>query len=157
MGAVVHDVVAGGAQVLDQRDLELVAGVVGGDVDAHGPILPYRPPRGRRAFAISGLPTRVDRGRVGGDPYAVAMTRSGIDLTALDPDVRPQDDLYAHVNGRWVASHEIPADRAMDGSFRALHDQAEEQVRDIIVDAGAAAADGTSTDPVEAKVGAVYA
>src|SRR3954447_19263530 len=85
------------------------------------------------------------------------MTRSGIDLTELDPDVRPQDDLYAHVNGLWAAAHEIPADRAMDGSFRALHDQAEEQVRDIILDAGAAAADGTSTDPVEAKVGALYA
>ena len=51
------------------------------------------------------------------------MTRSGIDLTALDPDVRPQDDLFAHVNGRWLASHVIPADRAMDGAFRALHDQ----------------------------------
>ncbi|MEZ0449146.1 M13 family metallopeptidase [Cellulomonas sp. ICMP 17802] len=85
------------------------------------------------------------------------MTRSGIDLTALDPAVRPQDDLYSHVNGRWVASHEIPADRAMDGSFRALHDQAEEQVRDIIADAGAAAAAGGAADGVEAKVGAVYA
>lgn len=85
------------------------------------------------------------------------MTRSGIDLTALDPDVRPQDDLYAHVNGRWLASHVIPADRAMDGAFRALHDRAEEQVRDIITDAGESAAAGTSTDPVEAKVGAVYA
>ena len=40
--AVVDDVVAGGPQVLDERDLELVAGVVGGDVDAHGPILPHR-------------------------------------------------------------------------------------------------------------------
>ncbi|MDQ0374175.1 M13 family metallopeptidase [Cellulomonas humilata] len=85
------------------------------------------------------------------------MTRSGIDLTALDPDVRPQDDLYAHVNGRWLAAHVIPADRAMDGAFRALHDRAEEQVRDIITDAGESAAAGTSTDPVEAKVGAVYA
>jgi len=90
------------------------------------------------------------------------MTRSGIDLTALDPDVRPADDLFAHVNGRWLASHEIPADRAMDGAFRALHDQAEEQVRDIIVEAAASAAgragDGVG-DPedVEAKVGAVYA
>ncbi|WP_448061206.1 M13 family metallopeptidase [Cellulomonas hominis] len=84
------------------------------------------------------------------------MSRSGIDLSALDPAVRPQDDLYAHVNGRWVATHEIPADRAMDGSFRALHDQAEEQVRDIIIDAAATAVDG---DPgsVEAKVGALYA
>ncbi|WP_448629790.1 M13 family metallopeptidase [Cellulomonas soli] len=81
------------------------------------------------------------------------MTRSGIDLTALDPDVRPQDDLYKHVNGRWIAAHEIPADRAMDGAFRALHDQAEEQVRDIIVDA-AQHADGAG---VQAKIGAVYA
>ncbi|WP_456825619.1 M13 family metallopeptidase [Cellulomonas sp. P5_E12] len=88
------------------------------------------------------------------------MTRSGIDLTALDPSVRPQDDLYAYVNGRWLASHQIPADRAMDGSFRALHDQAEEQVRDIIADAGthvSTAAADDPTDPVEAKVGAVYA
>ncbi|WP_029289462.1 M13 family metallopeptidase [Cellulomonas sp. HZM] len=79
--------------------------------------------------------------------------RSGIDLTALDPAVRPQDDLFRHVNGRWVAAHEIPADRAMDGSFRALHDQAEEQVRDIITDAAATA----DADGVEAKIGAVYA
>ncbi|MDC7122177.1 peptidase M13 [Cellulomonas fimi] len=84
------------------------------------------------------------------------MTRSGIDLTALDPATRPQDDLFAHVNGKWVAAHEIPADRAMDGAFRALHDQAEEQVRDIIADAAATAAAGAG-DGVEAKIGAVYA
>ena len=59
------------------------------------------------------------------------------------------------MNGRWIDSHEIPADRAMDGSFRALHDQAEEQVRDIITDAAAAAAGRSPT--VEAKIGAVYA
>lgn len=81
------------------------------------------------------------------------MTRSGIDSSALDPDVRPQDDLYAHVNGRWVAAHEIPADRAMDGSFRALHDQAEEQVRDIITEAAEQAAGGG----VQAQIGALYA
>lgn len=84
------------------------------------------------------------------------MTRSGIDLTALDPATRPQDDLFAHVNGKWVTAHEIPADRAMDGAFRALHDQAEEQVRDIIADAAATAAAGAG-DGVEAKIGAVYA
>ncbi|HWJ84015.1 MAG TPA: peptidase M13, partial [Cellulomonas sp.] len=81
------------------------------------------------------------------------MTRSGIDLSALDPDTRPQDDLFRHVNGRWIDSHEIPADRAMDGSFRALHDQAEEQVRDIIADAAASDEAGG----VAAKIGAVYA
>lgn len=80
------------------------------------------------------------------------MTRSGIDLTALDPAVRPQDDLFRHVNGRWIDQHVIPADRAMDGSFRALHDQAEEQVRDIIVESAQGEPEG-----VAAKVGALYA
>ena len=89
------------------------------------------------------------------------MTHSGIDLTALDPAVRPQDDLYSHVNGRWIATHEIPADRAVDGAFRALYDQAEEQVRDIITDA-ASAASGSAAEPrssggVEAQIGALYA
>ena len=84
------------------------------------------------------------------------MARSGIDTSALDPAVRPQDDLYAHVNGRWIAQHEIPADRAMDGAFRALHDQAEEQVRDIIIDAAASAA-GPAGGGVEAQIGALYA
>jgi len=84
------------------------------------------------------------------------MTRSGLDLSDLDPAVRPQDDLYRHVNGRWADQYVIPADRAMDGTFRKLHDEAEEQVRDIIADLGAQAADGP-VGGAGAKVGAVYA
>jgi predicted metalloendopeptidase len=37
--------------------------------------------------------------------------QSGIDLTSIDHSVRPQDDLYQHVNGGWLARTEIPADR----------------------------------------------
>src|SRR5665647_691058 len=81
--------------------------------------------------------------------------RSGIDTSSLDPAVRPQDDLFRHVNGRWLAEHEIPADRAMDGAFRLLHDQAEEHVRAIITELGAnASADGGTP---AAQVGALYA
>lgn len=83
--------------------------------------------------------------------------RSGIDTSALDPATRPQDDLFRHVNGRWLAEHEIPADRAMDGSFRWLHDQAEEHVRAIITELGDAAAAGTATDANAARVGSLYA
>ena len=83
--------------------------------------------------------------------------RSGIDLTALDPAVRPQDDLYRHVNGRWIASHEVPADRAMDGAFRMLHDRAEEQVRTIIEELGEEVAAGGSATGPAAQVGALYA
>ncbi|MBI9115053.1 M13 family metallopeptidase [Sanguibacter suaedae] len=79
--------------------------------------------------------------------------RSGIDTGAFDPTVRPQDDLYRHVNGRWIASHTIPADRAADGAFRALHDAAELHVREIIEEAGAA----DSPTGVMAQIGALYA
>ena len=33
----------------------------------------------------------------------------------MDPDIRPQDDLFGHVNGRWLTEYPIPADRATDG------------------------------------------
>ena len=66
----------------------------------------------------------------------VDVQRSGIDLSHLDPAVRPQDDLFGHVNGRWLAEYVMPADRATDGAFRMLHDRAEEQVREIITEAG---------------------
>ncbi|MBO1751631.1 peptidase M13 [Actinotalea sp. BY-33] len=82
--------------------------------------------------------------------------RSGIDLTALDPTIRPQDDLYRHVNGRWIEGHVIPEDRAMDGGFRRLHDEAEEQVRAIIEELGAGAVDGAPGSPA-GQVGALYA
>jgi putative endopeptidase len=84
----------------------------------------------------------------------VEAIRSGIDLSYVDAGARPQDDLFGHVNGRWLADHRMPADRATDGAFRLLTDRAEEQVRDIITDAAAAkAADGT--DPQ--RIGDLYA
>jgi putative endopeptidase len=67
---------------------------------------------------------------------------SGIDLAELDPAVRPQDDLYRHVNGKWEARTPIPSDKARYGSFHILAEQAEEAVRDIIVE-GQAAPEGT--------------
>jgi len=59
-------------------------------------------------------------------------TRTGLDLRWVDPGTRPQDDLFGHVNGRWLATHEIPPDRAQDGAFRALRDKAEADVRAIV-------------------------
>jgi putative endopeptidase len=64
----------------------------------------------------------------------VEAIRSGIDLSNVDTGTRPQDDLFGHVNGRWLAEYEIPADRATDGAFRSLFDRAEVQVRDLITE-----------------------
>lgn len=41
-------------------------------------------------------------------------------------------DLYSYVNGDWMKSHEIPADRGVDGTFHALRDQAEAQVHALL-------------------------
>ncbi|HEU5149008.1 MAG TPA: M13-type metalloendopeptidase [Iamia sp.] len=82
------------------------------------------------------------------------MTSSGIDLDELSPDVRPQDDLFGHVNARWVAATEIPSDRAQHGAFHVLHDQSELDVRAILEEAAASSAEA-GTD--ERKVGDLWA
>ncbi|CAN5254671.1 M13 family metallopeptidase [soil metagenome] len=84
----------------------------------------------------------------------VEAIRSGIDLSHVDPSARPQDDLFGHVNGRWLTDYDIPADRATDGAFRSLFDRAEEQVRDLINDA-AAASGAPGTD--QQRIGDLYA
>jgi len=58
--------------------------------------------------------------------------KSGIDTQFMNPEVRPQDDLFRHFAGTWLDTYEIPADRASDGVSRTLYDIAEAQVREII-------------------------
>ncbi|BCQ11071.1 zinc metalloprotease [Mycobacterium heckeshornense] len=84
----------------------------------------------------------------------VEALRSGLDLSFLDTGIRPQDDLFGHVNGRWLAEYQMPPDRASDGAFRQLFDRAEAQVRDLITDAAHTAAD-PGTD--EQRIGDLYA
>ena len=87
--------------------------------------------------------------------------------TGMDPAIRPQDDLFGHVNGRWLAETEIPEDRSSWGPFVQLTDAAEEQVRAIITElAEGPGASGvlstsamttTSTEEQEAtKIAALY-
>ena len=57
---------------------------------------------------------------------------SGIFRDHIDPDVRPQDDLFKHVNGRWIAETEIPGDKGRYGSFDMLREAAERDLRTII-------------------------
>ena len=68
----------------------------------------------------------------------MSAVKSGIDLSAIDPTIRPQDDFYRHFNGKWLDEYQMPADRSSDGIFRKLHDEAEERVRQIIETAAGA-------------------
>ncbi len=76
----------------------------------------------------------------------------------MNPDIRPQDDLFGHVNGRWLDEAEIPADRSSWGPFVQLADAAEEQVRAIIEElAERATRDAGSIDEDARKIGDLYA
>ncbi|MDD7812055.1 M13 family metallopeptidase [Mycobacterium sp. CSUR Q5927] len=81
-------------------------------------------------------------------------TRSGLDLSHLDSAVRPQDDLFGHVNGRWLDGYQMPPDRATDGAFRALFDRAEIQVRELLTEA---AESGAPAGTDERRIGDLYA
>ena len=72
----------------------------------------------------------------------------------MDPDIRPQDDLFGHVNGRWLDETDIPADRSSWGPFVQLADAAEAQVRVIIEDL---AAPSTAATGDAAKIGDLFA
>ena len=58
--------------------------------------------------------------------------RSGLDPSTFDHRVRPQDDLYRFVNGKWLDTTVIPPDRVTYGTFAELADRAEHDVRQII-------------------------
>ena len=42
----------------------------------------------------------------------------------MDTAVRPGEDFFSYVNGRWLAETEIPADKSSHGGFGILRDQA---------------------------------
>ena len=81
-------------------------------------------------------------------------TASGIATDELSDEVRPQDDLFRHVNSRWLATTEIPPDRAAHGAFHMLHDQSELDVRALAEEAaGSDAPEGSD----ERKAGDLWA
>jgi len=63
---------------------------------------------------------------------AASKMTSGIATEYIDPAVRVQDDLFTHMNGKWLATTEIPADKASWGSFAKLRDDIQPQLRAII-------------------------
>ncbi|MDR3360088.1 MAG: peptidase M13 [Bifidobacteriaceae bacterium] len=73
------------------------------------------------------------------------MADSGIIRDHFDQARRAGDDLYGHVNGKWLDSFQIPPDRGSDGAIRELRDLAEEQTRAII-----------ESEPTASLVGALY-
>jgi predicted metalloendopeptidase len=83
-----------------------------------------------------------------------ATLTSGIDQTCFDKSVRPQDDLFRAVNGRWLAETEIPADRSDYGSFAILAEHVENDLREIVENCAAAKDNDAGSE--RRKVGDLY-
>src|SRR5271155_3539289 len=58
----------------------------------------------------------------------------GVDLSSMDKSVKPGDDFFLYVNGNWLKTAEIPADRTSTGSFQDLLILSEKRMKDIAND-----------------------
>jgi predicted metalloendopeptidase len=85
---------------------------------------------------------------------AAAPPASGIDATAMDPKVRPQDDLFRYVNGTWLANTPFPAEYPSAGIGVMLLEKAQADVQAILLEAAAAGDKGT---PEMQRLGHMYA
>jgi predicted metalloendopeptidase len=70
----------------------------------------------------------------------------GVDLANIDASVRPQDDFFVNLNGKWLANTEIPSDKSSWGSFEKLDDDTKPQLRAIIEAAAANPNKAAGTD-----------
>ncbi|WP_452446671.1 M13 family metallopeptidase [Nocardia rhizosphaerihabitans] len=86
----------------------------------------------RRAFLIAmGLvPVAAALASCTSDNPEVQLT--GVDMGGGDPAIRPQDDLYRHVNGAWLRDYQLPPDKASVGAITDANDRTLEQLRAII-------------------------
>ena len=95
-------------------------------------------------------------------PAADAILAGVLETAHTDTSVRPQDDLFRFVNGQWLTTAEIPADRPSSGAFTTLRDESEAACRQIVEElaeqfssvAPEGAAEVLSTN--RGRVGALY-
>jgi putative endopeptidase len=69
------------------------------------------------------------------DPAAVKNT--GIDVSNIDSTVRPADDFYQFVNGKWITNNPVPETESRWGSFSELEVQNKNKLRTILEEASA--------------------
>ncbi len=84
------------------------------------------------------------------------MTRvtRALDPSQFDTSVRIADDLFRHVNGRWLDTEQIPDDKPMTGAFVRLRDDSEAAVHAICDEL--AGADRSTLTAEQVKIADLY-
>jgi len=77
-----------------------------------------------------------------------------LDPSQFDSRVRLADDLFRHVNGRWLETEPIPEDKPMTGAFVRLRDDSEAAVHAICDEL--TAADPAALTDEQVKISALY-
>ncbi len=80
------------------------------------------------------------------DPGDVHYGAWGVDLAAMDPEVKPGDDFFRYVNGHWLATAQIPPDRSATGAFLDLRLRSEARMGEIVAELHARPYDGLSDE-----------
>jgi putative endopeptidase len=83
-----------------------------------------------------------------------ASASSGIETQYFDHAVRPQDDFYQYVNGKWLALTDIPPDRPAYGAASKLYDDVQKELAEIVESAANGGGGVAGSD--EWKIGALY-
>jgi putative endopeptidase len=105
------------------------------------------------AICLAREPSAETGGTSSNVPSAAPSPISGLDTQDIDSKVRPQDDFYRFVNGRWLDATEIPPDKASFGSFDIRYEDSLEQLRGIIE----AAQNSSASESSEVrKIGNLY-
>jgi putative endopeptidase len=86
-------------------------------------------------------------------PAAPAPLGSGIEKSGMDAATRPQDNLFEAMNGTWLKTTEIPADKSRYGTFTILSDLSDERVKAIVEKLGA---QSQPAGTINAKIGDFY-
>ena len=78
---------------------------------------------------------------------------SGVDMQYVDRSVRPQDDIYRYLNGKWLDTFQLPADKALYGQFAHISDTTQDQLHGIVEDL---VRQGVGTDADVRKMADLY-
>ncbi|MCP5181143.1 MAG: M13 family metallopeptidase [Pseudomonadales bacterium] len=105
-------------------------------------------------FLVALLCAACMPGRIPGNTAGEGSTNAPDPAADIGPDptIRPADDLYAHVNARWLAVTPIPDDQVRYGTVQQVVERTETQVLAIL----ASTVSNPSPDPEVTRVADLY-
>jgi putative endopeptidase len=106
------------------------------------------------ALLLTGVARAAEPAATAAPTTAERFGKWGVDLEGMDRSVKPGDDFFRYVNGKWAAKTQIPPDKTSFGAFVILRDLSEARVRALLDRWAADKSLKPGSD--EAKVAAIY-